>query len=58
MDELIESANNNQLKAALREALLVIDQLSASTGAFVREDIVERVKDSYLNAVSSKLEDI
>lgn len=58
MDELIEVANINQLKAALKEALLVIDQLSASTGAFVREDIVERVKDSYLNAISSKLEDI
>ncbi len=52
MDELIEQADAEQLRAALRAALMVIDQLSASTGAYIREDIVERVKESHLEYIA------
>lgn len=55
MNELIEQATNEQLKAALQEALLVIDQLSAQTGAYIREDVVEKIKEAHLESISKRL---
>lgn len=55
MNDLIEGATLEQLKIALIEALVVIDQLSASNSAYIREDIVEKIKEAHLESIANKL---
>jgi hypothetical protein len=55
MDELMQNATQEQLRAALVEALIIIEQLSATAGAYIREDIVEKIKATHLNSIAEKL---
>ena len=51
-------ATNEQLKAALTEALLIIEAYASASVSYMREDVADRVKESHINNILFKLTEV